>query len=493
MTGIRHTEAVDQLLTLNVEETFMAEELQNQVSLAGELLAQITATQVSAVGRFIDGYRWLVTLILFLGLAASARGQQYLYVDCTGSNPSDYPTISSALANVTGPGAYILVIGTCAENVAVSNALNLSIGAWYGQTANLTGSISVSASEGVFFYGLNVTNPSGNGFTIDTSRAVVLESCSSNSNQMLGLSAESLSEVSVVGPSAFNRNGTGGIYLDNSSTLEINDWAGPTDISNNQGPGVWESGGSLFGTLGATTILSNSGPPTFSNQEGTFGVIILGASKAQIGTCFGPNLIQGNQAGGFFLQENSELSLWNCEQAYLSSVLNNGTVGISAGLGSQVTLYEDAQISGHTASGIEIYGNSQLNIQGNNLISANGTAGNARSAGIVVDGNSEAYLRGGQITSNQGPGILALVNSSADFAGATFSGNSGGVINCDSSAYMVSDIASGLGNPSAGIVCRTPHNLGNRHGGFVAPTVPDSGVLKGKVAQYKKMASGKPH
>ncbi len=408
----------------------MKQELQNRGSLAGELLAKTTATQASAVGRFIDGYRWFVTLILFLGLAAAAHGQQYLYVDCSGSNPNDYPTISSALANVSGPGAYILVMGACTENVAVSNALNLSIGAWYGQTANLTGSITVSASQGVFLYGLNVTNSSGNGFTIETSRSVILQSCSSNSNQLLGLRAESLSDVSVVGPSSFDHNGTGGIYLDNNSILEINDWAGPTDISNNH---------------------------------------------------------------GFFLQENAELSLWNCEQAYQSSVLNNGPVGISAGLGSQVTFYADAQISGHTGSGIEIYGNSQLRIQGNNLISANGTASDARSAGIVVDGNSEAYLRGGQITSNQGPGILALVNSSADFTGATFSSNSGGVINCDSSAYMVSDMATGLGNPAAGITCRTPHNLGNRRDGFVAPLIPDSSALKSKVAQYKKMAAGKPH
>ena len=45
------------------------------------------------------------------------------------------------------------------------------------------------------------------------------------------------------------------------------------------------------------------------------------------------------------------------------------------------------------------------------------SGGGHRSAGIVVDGNSEAYLRGGQITMNQGPAMLVLVNSSADFTG----------------------------------------------------------------------------
>jgi hypothetical protein len=439
------------------------------------------------------GSDWLVAFLLFLGFAASGQAQQY-YVDCSGANPSDYPTINSALANVTGPGASILVMGTCTETVNISNALNLSLGAWYGQTANLIGSITVDASESVFLYGLNVTNPTGNGFNFTSSRAVTLENCTSNQNQSLGLSATQLSEITVVGPASFDNNGTGGIQLNGNAVLSISNWQGsPTDISNNQGPGVWLSSGSLFGTIGLTTISNNSNPSSNTPPPGAYGIVVLGAGKAQIGTCFGPNTIQGNQSGGIYTQENAELSLYNCGLPYQSYILDNGPVGISAGLGSQVTLYQDVQISGHTGSGVELYGNSQLNVNGSNLISENGTAGNLRSAGIVVDGNSEAYLRGGQISFNHGPGILALVNSSADFTGATFSGNSGGVISCDSSAYMVSDLASGPGNLSAGIACTTPHNRGNHHGIFVAPAIQDTSVVKARHARYKKIASGKPH
>jgi Right handed beta helix region len=264
-------------------------------------------------------------------------------------------------------------------------------------------------------------------------------------------------------------------------------------VSNNQGPGVWLSSGSLFGTIGLTTISNNSNPSSNTPPPGAYGIVVLGAGKAQIGTCFGPNTIQGNQSGGIYTQENAELSLYNCGLPYQSYILDNGPVGISAGLGSQVTLYQDVQISGHTGSGVELYGNSQLNVNGSNLISENGTAGNLRSAGIVVDGNSEAYLCGGRISFNHGPGIMALLNSSADFTGATFSGNSGGVISCDSSAYMVSDLASGAGNPSAGIACATPHNRGNHHGIFVAPAIQDTSVVKARHARYKKIASGKFH
>jgi hypothetical protein len=457
-------------------------------------LAHVTRNSTSTSIHRKGSYRWLVTLILFLGFAEVAQGQQYYYVDCSGANASDFHTINSALASVTGPGAYVLVMGTCTETVNISNAQNLNLGAWYGQTANLVGSINVDSSESVFLYGLNVTNPTGNGFNFTSSRGVTLESCTSNQNQSLGLTAESLSEVTIVGPTSFDNNGTGGMQLDNNSIVNINDWqGGSTDISDNQGPGVWLSSGSLFGTLGTTTISNNSLPVASGNPPAAFGVEVLGAGKAQIGTCNGPNTIQGNQGGGFFLQENAELSLFNCGAPYQSYILSNGPVGISAGFGSQVTLYEDVQISGHTGSGVELYGKSQLNVNGSNLISGNGTRGDPRSAGIVVDGNSEAYLRGGQVSSNYGPGILALVNSSADFTGTTFSGNSGGIISCDSSAFMVSDLSTASGKPSGSIDCGTPHKLGNRHDRFIAPKIPDSSALKNRHARYKKMATGKPH
>jgi hypothetical protein len=225
--------------------------------------AHMTRNLAPASIRRKGSYRWLATLILFLGFTAVAQGQQYYDVDCSGANPNDYPTISSALASVSGPGAYILVIGTCTESVNISNAQNLSIGAWYGQTANLVGSINVDSSESVFFYGLNVTNPTGNGFNFTSSRGVTLESCTSNQNQSLGLTAEALSEITIVGPSSFDNNGSGGMQLNNNSIVNINDWqGGSTDISNNQGPGVWLSSGSLFGTLGTTTISNNSSPVT---------------------------------------------------------------------------------------------------------------------------------------------------------------------------------------------------------------------------------------
>jgi hypothetical protein len=444
-----------------------------------------------ARNRRIGHRLWFLALIMIVCSTAAARGQQYFYVDCSGANPNDYPTISSALP-FTGPGSIVLVTGTCTENVAINSAFNLNIGAWYGQTANIVGSVTVFGSDSVYLYGLNATNPAGNGFNINNSHAVTLDTCTGNGNQLYGLSASGGSDVTVQGPSAFDNNGSQGINLGSNAIFTINSWGGPTDISNNKGPGVWGTGGSVFWTQGSTTIENNANLPGVTPLT-AYGIQLYGASKAQLGTCFGPNVIQGNQAGGINSQENSEVSLWNCGFPYESYVLDNGPVGISAGLGSQVTLDNNVQISGHSGPGVEIWGHSQLNIIETNLISKNGTAGDPRSAGVVVDGNSEAYLRGGQISMNDGPGMLVLVNSSVDFSGATFTGNSGGAITCDSSAYMVSDPSATADRPRAGINCRIPHNLGNRRGSWGGrPAALDFTAQNNKHAWYKSKASPKP-
>jgi hypothetical protein len=146
-------------------------------------------------------------------------------------------------------------------------------------------------------------------------------------------------------------------------------------------------------------------------------------------------------------------------------------------------------ISGHSESGVELYAAGELYMYGPNAISNNGNPDDPRSAGVVVDGNSEAYLRGGTLSANTGPGILALVNSSVDSVGATFLGNSGGMVTCDSSAYMVSDLIPDTGHSLAGIACRTPHHLGNRHDLGSPPVAPDFTQQNNRAAKYKAFAT----
>jgi hypothetical protein len=208
---------------------------------------------------------------------------------------------------------------------------------------------------------------------------------------------------------------------------------------------------------------------------------------------FGPNTIAGNQAGGAFLQENSEISFFSLGQPNV--IQGNGPVGVSVGLGSQVTFFDisgavNAQITGHTSAGVDIYSNSQAYFNGANQILQNGTFSDPRSAGIRVDGNSQVLLRGGQVAQNNGPGILALVNSSADFTGVTFAGNAQGeIISCDSSSWMVSDLTrSSSALAAAGVACRIPHALGNRDVFKSLPTTPDWSAHKARFDKYAKLA-----
>jgi Right handed beta helix region len=425
---------------------------------------------------------------MFLLCPTGVRAQ-YLIVDCTGANTSAFPSINAALPNAT-PGSFILVTGPCAENVTLSGLNALNLGAYYGQTATLNGSISISNSENVMLYGLNVTNTAGNGISVSNSRGISLNVCNSSGNAGMGLSVNGMSDVTVGASGAFDHNGNGGINVNGNSLVAIVAWAGPVDISNNSGPGVWESGGSVFTTLGPTTITNNvSGVGTNPG----YGLELLGGARAQIGSLFGPNTIAGNQAGGAFLQENSEISFFSLGQPNV--IQGNGPVGVSVGLGSQVTFFDisgavNAQITGHTSAGVDIYSNSQAYFNGANQILQNGTFSDPRSAGIRVDGNSQVLLRGGQVAQNNGPGILALVNSSADFTGVTFAGNAQGeIISCDSSSWMVSDLTrSSSALAAAGVACRIPHALGNRDGFKSLPTTPDWSAHKARFDKYAKLA-----
>lgn len=433
--------------------------------------------------------RVLLLLATALIVTTAAHAQSYYYVDCSGTNPADFSTISAALA-VAGPNSYVLVTGTCNENVSITNAWNLNVGAFYGSAATIHGNVSITASNSVFLYGLNVTNPSGDGFDIASSHDVTLWTCTANGDGGSGLSLNTFSDVVVLGPGSFDSNGASGINVEFHSVLNVQAYGGPVDISGNHGPGVVAGVGGLFATYGNTTIENNINVPGGVRPDG-FGIQLLSAAKIQVANCAGTNQISGNQSGGIDIREHSEAAIWSCVPNGANIVNDNGPVGIELGMGSQLALYGNVVISGHTGPGIDLYGEGQLYMIGPILISHNGTSGNPRSAGVVVDGNSEAYLRGGTISTNEGPGILALVNSSVDSVGATFPGNTGGIITCDSSAYLVSDLLPAAGTPPPGIVCRTPHHLGNGDRPAAAPVVPDFTAQKNQAAQYKKFASRK--
>jgi Right handed beta helix region len=426
--------------------------------------------------------RCVLLLAFAVCLPAASRAQ--LVVDCTGGTPGAFTSINAALPSA-GPGAFIFVTGPCNEDVNLWNQTNIFLGAWYGTRASVNGQISITNSHGVYLYGLNVSSATRSGISVSGTQALILDSCTSNDNAGNGLDLNGGSEALVMSPASFDNNATGGINVFGNSIAQLTSWGGqPIDISNNRGPGVYAAQASFL-TFGHTTIANNlAGTGSLSG----FGVDLRGGAKAQFGAISGPNVITGNQQGGVSLQETSEVSFWNGGSVNL--IQNNGRVGVVAGFGSQVTFFTDVEVSGHSGPALDLYANSQGYLFGANSLHNNGVAGDPRSAAIRVDGNSEVFLRGGTVSLNIGPAILALVNSSADFTGVTFGSNSGGIIACDSSAYAVSDLASGT-STAPGFGCRVPHTLGNRSITKLQPSVPDWSALKALQARYMARATRK--
>lgn len=432
-------------------------------------------------------------LAVAIGFAAlfvfpGAARAQFLFVDCSGANPFAYPTINSALPNA-GPGAFIAVTGTCNESVFLYGANNLMLGAFFGQTATLNGNLNINNSQLVYVYGLNVTNPFGDGIDVNSSRSVVLDTCTSNGNAGNGLFAGQSSDVLINARGTFDSNGGFGIYVGSNSFVSIGSWGGTTDISNNQAAALWIAQAN-FATLGNTHIANNNS----TTSPGLHVAIDMrGGGKAQMGSLYGPNVIENNPNGGVSLQENAEISFYSILPNGQNIVRNNGPFGIEAGFGSQVTL-AGALITGHTSHGLDIYAHSQLYGTGQlaglgtTQILNNASAGDPLGAAIRVDGNSELLLRGVNISQNNGPAILALVNSSADFSGMTFNGNAG-VIACDSTSTMVSDLAIPARTVAAGVSCTTAHSMGNRTISVPAPAVSDTTLWKTMQDKYQQRST----
>jgi len=444
--------------------------------------------------------RFLVILsavFCFSFLPTHAFAQQYI-VDCTGNTPGAYTTINSVMPLLTN-GSAVRITGTCTENVTIPMLNNLNIGAPWGQTMNLQGNLNINGVQNLYLYGMNVTNPSGDGIDINNSSNVTLNTCTSSNNGNYGLSV-SASGVSIQNTGAFNNNGNDGINAGGITDLSFSWCAGPFSISNNLGDGIYLEDG-VMAAFGNLIISNNKIPPNTAqfpaSTGGGFGIKFYGHARAVLYDACAPDVISGNQAGGVAIYEGSEISISGAQDlpagdSWGNIISGNGPVGVTVGLGSQATFWNGVQITNHPDAGIDVFGHSQAFIEGTDQIANNGTGSPATypaRAGVRVDGNSEAYIRGGQISQNGGPGILALANSSVDISDTTFTSNLGGSIVCDSSAWLVGDPTSVPAPPFFALPCRVPNNFGPRFHPLSAPRIPDFSRIKAQEAQYQQLMS----
>jgi hypothetical protein len=264
-----------------------------------------------------------------------------------------------------------------------------------------TTGLTLGANANVTAYGVVAENNSGDGINVAMGGSLELEEGGSLNNAGWGISASSGANLNLSGgadwlqnvPLTISGNGKGGIRWDRS---HLGVWMGTT-IENNAGWGLVSTGGDAF-----------------------FG-----------SCCNDQTVVQGNE-GGAFLSEASELSIWGA-----TIIRENGDFGVYAEMGSHVTVWANEgtplAVEGHAKIGVNITANSQAKIFGPSLFRNNGSPGEPASAGVRIDGNSNAvfypstdgtFTKGAEVRGNHGPGILVDLNSSVDATAAVVRGNS---------------------------------------------------------------------
>jgi hypothetical protein len=451
----------------------------------------------------------IVAMVLF---ALGALGQD-LVVDCTGQNQNAYHSINEALPNMPFVSYQVVmqVTGTCNESVYLGHVRNLMIAAPLGQRATIQGDgvtfavLNVDSSTGIYLYGLNIRGSGSEGMSVASGSEVRIDTCTFQDNLGDGIGVSDNSAVTIYSASFTGNNR--GISISSNAIVDHASWAlGSVTMSSNANSGIWMSGG-RFSTGGNMTI-QNNGFAVTGAYDG-FGAVVHGAGQIQFGNYAGPNLITGNRRGGVYYDENGEVSFWGGT----NTVTNNGPVGIQGRYGSQLTLFGNVEISGHTAIGLDVGSRSQAYLDstfGSNLIHNNGTGTTPVRAGIRVDGNSQITLIGpNQIMQNGGPGVLGDINSSMDISGATissnqaegirllhqtvldlgsgmvFGGNTGGSVTCDNTSLLVTSdkIQTNCASSQA-----TEFSLPEMTQS--APVVPN---FSGKMEEYKRFRALIPH
>lgn len=156
----------------------------------------------------------LLTLLGFLVIASLAHAQ-YM-VDCSGSTPGAYTSINSVVPLLMN-GDMVLVTGTCTEDVSLNRLTGVYLGAPWGQTMNLLGSLSIGDSQALFIYGMNITSTSTHGIFVQYSHDISIDSCTSSNNAGNGLLVQGGSVVAVQNFGTFDNNASEGIHVEGNS------------------------------------------------------------------------------------------------------------------------------------------------------------------------------------------------------------------------------------------------------------------------------------
>lgn len=382
----------------------------------------------------------LVVTALFLAPPAAAAD---VYVDCRPGNPSGSPftSITEAINSLSGSPPpsdydYILLKSDCTENVAITAVRRLYIApewdwcpwSWCttnGPLARITAAdanqpvLSVGGPENVTLVHLSLSGGS-TGLQVNgdvTALGVVAEN---NAPYVMGVSGDGitagLGAKLGMGEGGSLHNAGYGIRLSGGAIVDL---YGRASWLQNKPLAV--SGNGKGGILSDRAHLSSWMGTVIENNEG-WGLVTAGGDTTWGAGNDTESVIQGNE-GGAFLYQGSSAGFWGS-----TTFRDNGAFGVWAEGASYVILFAGETspnvVEGHAVVGVNVTMNSQGSFRGPNRIRNNGSAGEPASAGVRVDGNSNAFFHtGAEVRGNLGPGILVDLNASLDAPAAVVRGN----------------------------------------------------------------------
>jgi len=157
---------------------------------------------------------------------------------------------------------------------------------------------------------------------------------------------------------------------------------------------------------------------SFFKDNSEYGIRLNNGSTGYFDNCE----ITGNAANGMTSDRAASVFIDN------SKISNNGATGIQAWLGGNMSGGNN-EIKSNGGPGIDISGNSSGNLYGHNMISDNGASINW-AAGVTIHHGSYCIISDtDEIFLNQGAGLKAYNNSTADVNGTKIYNNIGNGVN----------------------------------------------------------------
>ena len=391
---------------------------------------------------------WVLTAGLLSICAPRALAEQ-AHVDCAPGNPSgsEFTSIQAAIVYlgtlpVVGDWDRVLLRSNCTENVSITRSH-----VWITPEFDCPWSGCPNTPTRI-----TAANPAAPVITVDGPHDVTLVHVVL-SGGVNGLSILSGGWVSAYGVVAEKNvlDASGGLNSGNGFLLDVGSYLslGEGGAVNNAGYGLILGQGASASLFGSQSWLQNVPLTISGNGHGGlridraqfvvwagvtvdgnkgWGLLLLGAD-ATFGSCCGsaPTSVRNNLSGGAFVSEGSEASFWG-----QTAFQNNGPYGVYLDAGSSAVfdpLGTDLVIEGHTEVGVDVTTHGHAEFRGP-VVRNNGTAMKPWSAGVRVDGGSQAYFGNdsagtpAQVTDNSGPGILVDLGSELEVPSAVIEGNS---------------------------------------------------------------------